>query len=447
MQLPLDFKKKYKKLLGNDAESFFNSLESSTNPGFRINPLKENLPENEDLTHPIEYCQYGYYGEINGKSVDHQSGAIYSQEPSAMYVGEVADVHPGEKILDLCAAPGGKTTHIASYMKNEGILVTNEIDYKRAKILAENVERFGIQNAIVLNENPNNLAKHFPKFFDTILIDAPCSGEGMFRKNPDATKYWNLEYPIECAKRQKDILKQAIKMLKPGGKIVYSTCTFAPEEDEQIVSWMINNFDLNIEPIKKYSGMSYGHPEWSDGNEELKSTVRLFPNKFKGEGHFIAKLVNSEKGNPKKIKKLLKGNLSSEQSKLWKQFINQNMTNFVPKNLITFGEQLYSFEKGLPELEGLKVMRPGLHLGTFKKKRFEPSYALALSIHKDLFNKKLNVSKEEWEDYVHGDTISCDKSLEKGWYLLICDDQPFAFGKVVNGIVKNFMPKGLRFKV
>ncbi|WP_105956007.1 RsmF rRNA methyltransferase first C-terminal domain-containing protein [Apilactobacillus quenuiae] len=447
MQLPSDFIKKYKKLLGEDAESFFKSLNASPTPGFRINPLKDHLPENENLNNPIEYCQYGYYGEINGKSIDHQSGAIYSQEPSAMYVGEVADVHPGDKVLDLCASPGGKTTHIASYMKNEGILVTNEIDYKRAKVLTENVERFGIQNAIILNENPNNLAKHFPQFFDTILIDAPCSGEGMFRKNPDATKYWTLEYPLDCAKRQKDILKQAVKMLKPGGKIVYSTCTFAPEEDEQIISWIVNNFNFEIENIKKYSGMSYGHPEWSDGNEKLKNTVRLFPNKFKGEGHFIAKLVNLDKDNPKKIKKTLKNNLSSEQNKLWQEFVNQNISNFNSKNLITFGEQLYSFEKGLPELKGLKVMRPGLHLGTFKKKRFEPSYALALSISRNQFNKVLYISKDEWADYVHGDTIACDKVLTKGWYLLICDQQNFAFGRVVNGTIKNFMPKGLRFKI
>ncbi|UQS85354.1 RsmF rRNA methyltransferase first C-terminal domain-containing protein [Apilactobacillus apisilvae] len=448
MKLPSDFIKKYKELLGQDANSFFESLNNDTNPGFRINPLKAHVPENENLSNPIEYCKYGYYGEINGKSIDHQSGAIYSQEPSAMYVGEVADVKPGDKVLDLCAAPGGKTTHVASYMNNEGILVTNEIDYKRAKILTENVERFGSKNTIILNEDPKNLSKHFPKFFDVILIDAPCSGEGMFRKNPDATKYWNINYPIECSIRQKEIINQAMKMLKPGGKIIYSTCTFAPEEDEQIVEWMLENFNVKTMPIYKYEGMSSGKPEWSKSkNPNLKDTVRLFPNKFKGEGHFVSKIVNLDDGNNKKIKKPLQSNLESSEKKLWEQFSEHNLNNYKPKHLITFGDQLYSFEKGMPDLKGLKVMRPGLHLGTFKKKRFEPSYALALALKPSEVKNHLFVDEKEWATYIHGDTINCDKSLKKGWYQLICDNQPFAFGKVVNGTVKNFIPKGLRFKI
>lgn len=446
MDLPIDFKKKYQKLLKDDAESFFASLNKDTNPGFRVNPLKENMPK-EDEKNAIEYCKFGYYGDVNGRTVNHQSGAIYSQEPSAMYVGEVADVQPGDVVLDLCAAPGGKTTHVASYMQNKGLLVTNEIDHKRAKVLAENVERFGIRNAVILNESPDNLAKSFPRFFDKILIDAPCSGEGMFRKNPNAISYWNKEYPSKCAARQKDIIQQAIKMLKPGGKIIYSTCTFAPEEDEQIVNWMSQKYDLDIDPIKKYNGMSSGYPEWTDGNPDVANTVRLFPNKFKGEGHFISKLTSNASGKPKKIKKHLQSNLSVNDKKIWEDFREKNLINFDPKHLIVFGDQLYAFDKSLPELKGLKVMRPGLHLGTIKKKRFEPSYALALALHEDEVVNTLNISLDDWKNYVHGDTIPCDENLPKGWYQLICNDQPIAFGKVVNGTVKNFFPKGLRFIV
>ncbi|TMS99109.1 RNA methyltransferase [Apilactobacillus kunkeei] len=446
MQLPNDFKAKYKKLLGDDAESFFASLDKDTNPGFRINPLKEHMPAESDKE-SIEYCKYGYYGDVNGKSVEHQSGAIYSQEPSAMYVGEVADIKPGDYVLDLCAAPGGKTTHVASYMDNQGLLVTNEIDHKRAKILVENVERFGIRNALILNENPNNLAKHFPRFFDKILIDAPCSGEGMFRKNNDAIQYWNVDYPNQCATRQKEIIEQAVKMLKPGGKIIYSTCTFAPEEDEQIVEWMKDTYNFTIDPINKYEGMLSGKPQWADGNEELANTVRLFPNHFKGEGHFVSKLSSNDEGNAKKIKRRLQSNLSNDDKKLWNEFKESNLKNFDPKHLILFGDQLYTFDNTVPDLKGLKVMRPGLHLGTIKKKRFEPSYALALALHSDEVVNRLDISENEWKQYVHGDVINCDNDIKKGWYQLICKNQPVGFGKVVNGMIKNFFPKGLRFNI
>ena len=446
MQLPNDFKAKYQKLLGDDAESFFTSLDKETNPGFRINPLKEHMPAEPD-NESIEYCQYGYYGDVNGKSVEHQSGAIYSQEPSAMYVGEVADIKPGDYVLDLCAAPGGKTTHVASYMDNQGLLVTNEIDHKRAKVLVENVERFGIRNALILNENPNNLAKHFPRFFDKILIDAPCSGEGMFRKNNDAIQYWNADYPSQCATRQKEIIEQAVKMLKPGGKIIYSTCTFAPEEDEQIVEWMKDTYDFSIDPIKKYDGMLSGKPKWADGNEELTNTVRLFPNHFKGEGHFVSKLSSNDEGNAKKIKHRLQSNLSNDDKKLWNEFKEANLNSFDPKHLILFGDQLYTFDNTLPDLKGLKVMRPGLHLGTIKKKRFEPSYALALALHSNEVVNRLEISEDDWKQYVHGDVINCYNDVKKGWYQLICKNQPIAFGKVVNGTIKNFFPKGLRFNV
>ncbi|MCK8606538.1 RsmF rRNA methyltransferase first C-terminal domain-containing protein [Apilactobacillus ozensis] len=447
MKLPSEFIEKYKKLLGNDANSFFDGFDKPVKQGFRVNPLKENLPQAEDLNHPIKYCSYGYFGAVNGKSVDHQSGVIYSQEPSAMYVGEVVDAHPGEKILDLCAAPGGKTTHIASYMQNKGVLVTNDIDKKRAKILVENVERFGTKNALILNENPKMISKYFPKYFDKIAIDAPCSGEGMFRKNPDATNYWSQAYVEECANRQKDILKMAMKTLKPGGQIIYSTCTFAPEEDEQIIEWLLDNYNLEVVPIKKYSGMDSGHPEWTSKQyESLSGTIRLFPHHFDGEGHFIAKLISKGEGKAKKIKQQV-DNLSVEQQKLWNSFKDENLNDFNPKHLLTFGNQLFSYEDGIPQLKGLKVMRPGLLLGTFKKNRFEPSYALALALHSSQIKNKVEISLEEWKKYVHGDTIQCSNNLEKGWYQLICENQAVGFGKIVNGTIKNFFPKGLRFNL
>ncbi|GLB46836.1 23S rRNA methyltransferase [Philodulcilactobacillus myokoensis] len=448
MILPKEFINKYTKLLGKKSQAFFDSFNQPSYHGFRINPLKAHQPVEESLNHPIQYThQLGYFGKVNGKTIDHQSGAVYSQEPSAMYVGEVANPKPGEKVLDLCAAPGGKTTHLASFMKNKGLLVTNEIIKKRAKILLENVERFGIQNAMILNETPDRLAKYFPRYFDKILVDAPCSGEGMFRKNPNATKYWNPNYSAECAKRQREILIQAVKMLRPGGELIYSTCTFAPEEDEQIIAWLLDQFSFELEPIHKYHGMVDAKPEWANQNSQIKNAVRLFPYLIKGEGHFIAKLKLTTIGKSKKIKKPQQSNLNQDQLKRWRQFQKHHFNHFDPKHLITFGDELYAYYPKIPNLKGLKVVRPGLHLGTFKKHRFNPSYALALAIHPDQYNQCLNINNDQWKKYVHGDIFKINEDKPKGWYLLICKHQPIGFGKIVNHTVKNFFPKGLRFSI
>ncbi|UQS86618.1 RsmF rRNA methyltransferase first C-terminal domain-containing protein [Nicoliella spurrieriana] len=449
MQLPEQFKLKYQQLLGAQATAFFNSFDQPVNHAFRINPLKQALPTEVDLSHPVPHCQWGYYGKVNGKSVDHQSGAVYSQEPSAMYVGEVAAPKTGMKVLDLCAAPGGKSTHLASFLANTGLLVSNEINHKRAKVLVENLERFGAQNTMILNETPQNLRKHFPGYFDQILVDAPCSGEGMFHKDPDAMQYWNLDYPSECAVRQREILRDAVQMLTPGGELVYSTCTFAPEEDEQIIAWLLDEYPLEMVPIKKYDGMVAAKPEWANGNPAIANAVRLFPHLFKGEGHFIAKLrLTQAIKSPKKVK-VERRNLSRDQQQLWDDFISTNIDQFTPTELICFGDQLYTLNPKTPQLKGLKVMRPGLLLGTFKKKRFEPSYALALAIQPQAMKKTVQIDHHQWAAYVHGDTfqVVTQSPLTKGWYQLICNQQAIGFGKNVNGTIKNFFPKGLRFSV
>lgn len=449
MKLPIDFKNKYRELMGEvESEKFFDSFDNEITHGFRINPLKEKVID-EDLSKPIKYTEFGYYGKINGKSVNHQSGAIYSQEPSAMLVGEVAKPQLNEKVLDLCAAPGGKSTHLISYMHNTGLLVSNEIDYKRSKVLTENVERFGATNTVVTNSDPKTLAKKLPNFFDRILVDAPCSGEGMFRKNPDAMDYWNLDYPVECAKRQREILIEANKMLKPGGELIYSTCTFAPEEDEQIIAWLVDNFDYSIDVINKTDNMNDGRPEWANNNPDLQNCVRLFPHNFNGEGHFIAKLTKSNSEiKSKKLKPFKLTQLSKEQTELLNEFINLTFKTS-PKftNLVCFGDELFALPNEVPDLSKIKISRLGLHLGTFKKKRFEPSYALSLAVKPDQISKILPISEEEWQKYVHGETLSVDPSLEKGWYLLTCQGQGIGFSKVVNSVAKNFFPKGLRFAI
>ncbi|GAD15822.1 RsmF rRNA methyltransferase first C-terminal domain-containing protein [Lentilactobacillus otakiensis] len=454
MHLPSDFIHKYQQLMGEvEADKFIASFDQPTTPGFRINPLKAHRPADLDLSEPTEHCQFGYHGQVSGKTVDHQSGAVYSQEPSAMYVGEVAHPNLNEKVLDLCAAPGGKTTHLGSYLKNTGLLIANEIDSKRSKALVENVERFGMTNTIVTNTDPDHLAAQLPEFFDRILVDAPCSGEGMFRKDPDAIQYWSLDYPVECASRQRTILTQAVKNLKPGGELIYSTCTFAPEEDEQIIAWLVDTYGFEIQPIKKFAGMDDGKPEWANGNADLTKCVRIFPHHFNGEGHFIAKLkkpVNIDNvKEPRRFRGISK-NIempTKDQNQLFDQFAKETLNHVHFQKLVVFKDHLYSVPEETPNLSRVKIVRLGLEIGTFKKNRFEPSYGLALALHPDQAVQKITIDQAEWQKYVHGDTFQVSSDLKKGWYLLVCENQPVGFAKVVNGTAKNFFPKGLRFAV
>ena len=241
MNFPNGFKEKYQHLLGEDAAAFFATFEQEAVSAFRTNPLKETQKAFDD---PIPNTPWGHYGKVSGKSIEHATGLVYSQEPAAQMVAQVAQPKPGMKVLDLAAAPGGKTTQLLSYLDNQGLLVSNEIHKGRSKILVENVERFGARNVLVTNESADRLAKVFSGFFDLIVLDAPCSGEGMFRKQPDAMDYWSVEYPRECSLLQREILEDALKMLVQGGSLVYSTCTWAPEENEEIVSWLLENYDL-----------------------------------------------------------------------------------------------------------------------------------------------------------------------------------------------------------
>ncbi|WP_125981605.1 RsmF rRNA methyltransferase first C-terminal domain-containing protein [Loigolactobacillus iwatensis] len=452
MLLPEGFTQKYQRLLGDESVAFLASFNKTGYKGFRLNPLKSQPKQvNLDLTQPINYTQWGYFGSVNGRSVDHQAGYVYSQEPSAMYVGEVAAPRPGERVLDLCAAPGGKTTHLAGFMQQTGLLVSNEIMLKRARILAENVERFGCRNVVITNETPDHLAKHFPDYFDRILVDAPCSGEGMFRKDHSATQYWTPAYPAECAKRQREILTEAVKMLKPGGQLIYSTCTFSPEEDEQMMAWLVATYpEFSLVPIKRATGMVAGRPDWADGNPTLKNAVRLFPHLLAGEGHFIAKLQKAGRPEvigvkrPRKKKRSKSTNqLSKEQLAVWQAFAQENLDGIGFNQLIVFGEQLYALPQPL-KLDRLNVVRPGLHLGTFKAHRFEPAYALALALVPEQFKQRLTLTTSDYQRYVHGDTIPSELA-GKQWLLLLYQGKTVGFGKLVNKTVKNFFPKGLRF--
>lgn len=446
--LPDAFVTKYQALLGDDADDFFAALHEPASKAYRVNPLKANSnPFDTDSGEAIPWSRFGFYGQVNGHSVDHTSGVIYSQEPSAQLVAELAAPKPGQRVLDLAAAPGGKSTHLAAFMQQEGLLISNEISRKRAGILSENMERFGVQNALVTNHDATTLAKHFPEYFDTIVLDAPCSGEGMFRKDHDAVDYWTAAYPQENADRQKDILADTVKMLKPGGTLVYSTCTFAPEEDEQVIAWLLEEYpEFSVVPVDMPEGVDAGRPEWADGNPALADTVRLFPHHVAGEGHFMAKLHKADAESDVREPKLAKSNLTKEQKDLWAEFSDTQLVAPLDRVLHAFGDQLYALPVDAPDLNNLQVLRAGLHLGTFKKKRFEPSLALALAMPSDAFQNTVALTYEQWAAYVHGDTfMMTDQDLINGWYLLTFNGNGIGFGKYVNGQMKNFYPKGLRF--
>ncbi len=432
--LKKDFIEKYTRLLAAEAPAFFETFEKEPVSAFRTNPLKEAQQEFPDK---IPNMPWSYYGKVSGKSPEHVTGLVYSQEPAAQIVGQVASPQKGMKVLDLAAAPGGKSTHLLSYLENTGLLVSNEISSKRAKILVENIERFGARNVVVTNESAERLAKVFSAYFDMIVLDAPCSGEGMFRKDPAAIDYWDASYPAQCAQLQREILASAMDMLAPAGQLIYSTCTWSPEENEEIVSWLLENYDLELVPIDKINGMvdGIGYPE----------TARMYPQHFKGEGQFVAKFRSLAEASNRTVKPG-KTNLNKEQSQLWQDFCKENLQTSFDGFLQVFGDQLYLLPHGLPDLSTLRIARNGLHLGTFKKKRFEPSFALGLTLTSNEVVRRVEISEADFIQYAAGNTVSVPLDLPNGWYQVAIKGNGLGFAKVVSGVLKNNFPKGLRFQ-
>ena len=454
--LPVEFQNRMQEMLGEEYEEFLKGYDKPRFHALRRNPLK--IQKDEFLRmipfalKEVPWSEHGYYYENTdqpGKHEFHEAGLYYIQEPSAMSVVEYLEVKPGEQVLDLCAAPGGKTTQIAGFMDGEGLLVCNEIHPQRAKILSENIERMGVKNAVVTNETPQRLSAMFPGFFDKILVDAPCSGEGMFRKNEEALEEWSADNVQMCADRQDEILEEVAKMLRPGGRICYSTCTFAPAENEDCMARFITSHpEFHLVEVQKKGNMSSGNPKFANAEVEgLEKTIRLWPHKLDGEGHFIAVLEKDGELDPSYKPMPQKGNEKPLKEKEYQEFLDfqkETLGNALEKDCILFGEQLYAVPENMPSLKGLKVLRPGLHLGTIKKKRFEPSHALALSLKKEevLRSWNLESGSREVKQYLSGQTFNADG--EKGWYLILVDGYSIGWGKLAGGIMKNHYPKGLR---
>ena len=453
--LPEEFLTRMEQLLGEEYPDFLQSYDRPRAQALRFNPLKgeigEFLKKAPFTLRPVAWESNGfYYGALDtpGKHPYHEAGVYYIQEPSAMAPAAYLGARPGERILDLCAAPGGKSTQIAAAMRGRGILISNEIHPARAKILSENIERMGITNGIVTNESPQTLAERFDNWFDRIMVDAPCSGEGMFRKNEDACHEWSKENVEICARRQAEILECAAGMLKPGGTMVYSTCTFAPEEDEETIRCFLRRHtDFALCETKKYPGMSQGRADWiSEAASGMEETIRLFPHKLEGEGHFLAVL---KKGGdvPEDFQGFCGGferGAGKKDLGEYHSFCEENIRQLPEGLLLRFGDQLYLAPEGIPVLKGLKVLRPGLHLGTLKKNRFEPSHALALALSPEDVKHTwdLAADSEEIRGDLSGQTFPAEG--DKGWYLITVDGYSIGWGKLAGTVMKNHYPKGLR---
>ena len=484
MNLPIEFEKKMKAFLGNEWEEFLYSYDNNRFQALRFNTLKvgQNKSADTEITKimdtlgipmdkKVTWANDAYYYEEDkrpGKHPYHEMGLYYIQEPSAMSAAALLAPKPGMRVLDLCAAPGGKSTQLATYLGYSGLLVSNEINTQRSRILSQNIERMGIKNAIVTNEDSFVLASHFPSFFNAIQVDAPCSGEGMFRKLPEAVEQWSTENVAICAARQKEILDNAAVMLKPGGVIVYSTCTFSREENEDVIEHFLES-----------------HSDFT-----LEEMERFWPHKVDGEGHFVAKLVrrgsvnefdadyevceencnkvedtglkddrkNKKNKNNKNRKNETKPALTKENMKLLSEFLDETVSEDMAawiKNarLVMFGEQLYRLPDMEVDIKGLKVQRAGLHIGEFKKQRFEPSHSLALALK---YSEAKNVVKLTCDDpqttgFFNGQSVMLSNGqaaeCKKGWALVCVDGYPAGWGKVNGAQVKNHYPKGLRNKI
>lgn len=496
--LPVEFTERMRGILGEEYPAFEKSYEEVRKYGLRVNTKKISPEEFERIAPfhltPIPWIPGGYYyleEDAPARHPFYHAGLYYLQEPSAMTPASILEITPGDRVLDLCAAPGGKATALGAKLKGQGLLVANDISASRAKALLKNIEVFGIPNSFVTNAAPVKLAEKFPEFFDKILVDAPCSGEGMFRKDVDTIKAWYPEKPEECAKIQREIVIRAADMLRPGGMMLYSTCTFAPVENEEMIRYLLEQRpEMELMEVPSREG-------FSKGLGDMEKCVRLWPHKMGGEGHFLALLKKREgntvltanaggygnvlsagmqeetaaatfaadKKSGKKNKKSGKsgkndrisaaGNKSVQGDALQRQaleeFLREICWDWKMENLEIRNGQAYYVSGLLPETAGISFLRNGLYLGEVKKDRFEPSQSLAMALAMEEYKAVINLS---WEDerlkhYLRGETIEisdeeCEK--QKGWQLVCVNGYPLGWGKLVNGLLKNKYHAGWRMK-
>lgn len=451
MKIPEEFKNHMQSIMKKaEFEQLMESYNTPRTHGFRINTLKISIEDFLKLspfkTQSIPWCGDGFYYEAHespGKHPYHYAGLYYIQEPSAMYPAEILNPQPNEKVLDLCAAPGGKTIQLAAKMKNTGLIVANDISFSRSKVLVKNIELCGVKNTAVTVETPEKLSKYFINYFDKILVDAPCSGEGMFRKDDTASKNWEDYKSSECTLIQKSILEHAAIMLKPGGRMVYSTCTFSPEENElQIHEFIKKHTEFKLVDISKTAGMECGRSEWCNGNKQLERTVRLWPHKIEGEGHFIALLKKDTDDDNIIINSISRSNnvMPKELSEFISNNLNIKCFNY---SLIRKDSNLYCLPCEIPELQRIRCSKPGWYLGLIEKNKFIPSHAFVIALKSDELKNTINFDCESIEisKYLKGETLDID--LDTGLYGVCVDGHTLGWAKKA-GMFKNLYPKGWR---
>lgn len=468
--LPLPFLERMKEMLGDDYDAFLESYGKPRTYGLRVNTAKLSCQDFEELSpfeiRPIPWISNGYfYNEESrpARCAYYQAGLYYLQEPSAMTPASRLPIEPGDFVLDLCAAPGGKATALGAALNDTGFLLANDISTSRARALLRNLELFGIKNMLVTDEKPARLAQRFPAFFNKILLDAPCSGEGMFRKEEALARDWTPEKSAELSDIQKDLILKAADMLCPGGMMLYSTCTFSPCEDEEVVAHLLQErSDMELMEMPGYEGFSEGRPELIStpispeafDPSSLRKCIRIFLHKMDGEGHFLA--LFHKKGDSLSPVFRPAGKGPDKNTRKWLEEF------FAEIGLHTLGGQEFDWNRveirkdkvyyQLPfplDLRGISFLRNGLYLGDLKKNRFEPSQPLALALHKEDIEAtiSLSVSDERITRYLKGETLNIEPeeaAHKKGWHLLCADGYPIGFGKLVNGILKNKYPAGWR---
>jgi 16S rRNA C967 or C1407 C5-methylase (RsmB/RsmF family)/NOL1/NOP2/fmu family ribosome biogenesis protein len=459
---PSDFLNKIKSLLPDEYAAFEGSYQYEPHVGLRVNDLKIRAGDFLAIV-PFAITPVGSHEPSGflvtdaskpGQHAYHAAGLYYLQEPSAMVVGGLVDPQPGELVLDLAAAPGGKATHLAARMAGEGLLVANDISASRAAILAQNLERWGAKNCLITNSTPERLVDKLGAIFDRVLVDAPCSGEGMFRRV--GVFEWGEEIVEACARRQTAVLDTAAQLVRPGGRLVYATCTFSPEENEQIIAaFLIQHPDFAMAAVPAIEGADAGRPLWTTPAQQaqfdmatLSNAIRLWPHRFPGEGHFVAVMQRAKTGEKVEASIPWEWTLPRQQELIhWHAFERIVLQQPLPvKRLLLVKDRLYLLPERTIDVAGVKLVRYGLLLGEMRRGYFKPAHTLALALRKEQVTAVVDWSADSPE--IGRYLVGYDFPAEgiNGWVLVTVDGFAIGWGKRVNGRLKNHYPKGLRIK-